>query len=212
MQHAGLALTLALMGCATTTTVGAQVIGTPHGEGSVEATLGGGVGLGTEDGAILLRGEGTLGAAAGGGVQGRLLLSDEWVSFGNKVGWQLRAGMGGSFGAYQSPDLTVEVSGGPHWNLQRTDLPSTVRVMSVALDATIGYGFRVGEDRRSSRSLGLDGPFLGVGLSLRRDQVSDLNFKYWPRSRRAAAHTRLPEGIAAGNAGHRAGPQLAVDR
>jgi hypothetical protein len=196
MQHASLALMIAIMGCATTTAVGAQAIGTPHGGGSVEATLGGGVGLGTEDDATLLRADGALGTAADGGVQGRLQLSNEWVSFGMKAGWQLRGGMGGSFGAYQSPDLTVQVSGGPHWNLQRTELPSAVRTTSVALDATIGYGFRGGEAGRTSRSLGLDGPFVGLGLSLRRDHVSDLDFKYWPRSTRAAAHTRLLNGVA----------------
>jgi hypothetical protein len=198
MQHASLALMIAMMGCATTTTVGAQVIGTPHGEGSVEATLGGGVGFGTEDGAFLARADGALGAAAGGGVQGRLQLSDEFVSFGTNVGWQLRGGMGGSFGAYQSPDLTVQVSGGPHWNLQRIDPRSAVHVTSVALDATIGYGFRSREHGGTSRSFDRDAPFLGIGLSIRHDDVSDPGIKYWPHLRRAAAHTRRLHGVATG--------------
>ena len=178
MQHAFL-LVIAVTGCATTSSVGVQAVGAPHGDGSLEATVAGGVGLGTQDGALLVRGEGTLGAARGS-VQGRVQLSDEWVSFGHELvsfghemGWQLRVGAGGSFGAYQSPDLTVQVSGGPHWNLHRTDLPSSLRVMSVALDATIGVALRVPE----SHAPGLDGRFLGLGLSLRRDQVTDPGIK-----------------------------------
>ena len=178
MQHAGCLLAIAVTGCATTSSVGVQAVGTPHGDGSLEATVAGGVGLGSEDGAILVRGEGTLGAGPGG-VQGRVQLSDEWVSFGDQMGWQLRVGGGGSFGAYQSPDLTFQVSGGPHWNLQRTDLPKSLRVTSIALDATIGVALRPAQFRWPA----LDGPFLGLGLSLRRDQVTDSGIKYLPLRR-----------------------------
>lgn len=177
MQHARFLLVIAVTGCATTSSVGVQAVGAPHGQGSLEATVGGGVGLGSEDGAFLVRGEGTLGAGPGG-IQGRVQLSDEKVSFGQEMGWQVRLGGGGSFGAYQSPDLTVQLSGGPHWNLRRTDLRSSVRVVSVALDATVGIALRA----REAQLPRLDGPFLGLGLSLRRDQVTDLDFvKYWPR-------------------------------
>lgn len=141
-------------------------------QGSLEATVAGGVGFGTEHSAFLARGEGTLGAARDG-VQGRVQVSGEFVWFGHEMGWQLRAGAGGSFGAYQSPDATLQVSGGPHWNLHRTDLPSSFRVMSVALDATIGVALRAAEPH----SPALDGRFLGLGLSLRRDHVTDPGIK-----------------------------------
>ena len=175
MQHARFLLVIAVTGCATTSSVGVQAVSAPHGDGSLEATVAGGVGLGTEDGAFLVDGEGTIGAARGG-VQGRVQLGDELVSFGHETGWQLRFGAGGSFGAYQSPDLTFQLSGGPHWNLHRTELPRSLRVMSVALDATIGVALRAAD----SHAPGLDGPFLGLGLSLRRYQVTDSGIKYWP--------------------------------
>jgi len=76
--------------------------------------------------------------------------------------------------------MTVQLSGGPHWNLAREG-ESTVRVTSVALDATIGYGFRFTNDGRDIRR---DGWLVGLGLSLRRYQVTDPHIKYFPWSRR----------------------------
>lgn len=186
MQHARCLLVIAVTGCATTSSVGVQAVSAPHRDGSLEATVAGGIGFATEDGAFLARGEGALGAAHDG-VQGRVQASDEFVSFGQKVGWQLRAGVGGSFGAYQSPDTTFQVSGGPHFNLQRTDLPNSLRVVSVALDATIGVALRPADSNAPGlHSPGLDGRFVGLGLSLRRDQVTDPGFKglkWWSGTR-----------------------------
>jgi hypothetical protein len=182
MQHARFLLVITVTGCATTSSVGVQAVSAPHRDGSVEATVAGGFGFATESSALLARGEGTLGAARDG-VQGRVQASDEFVSFGQKMGWQLRAGVGASFGAYQSPDATFQVSGGPHFNLDRTDLPSSLRVISVALDAAIGVALRPAE---SHASPGLDGRFLGLGLSLRRDQVTDpgiKGLKWWSGTR-----------------------------
>jgi hypothetical protein len=167
-------LVLAATGCATSSAFGTQAIATPNGDGSLEVTAAGGVGLGTPEGALLATADGALGASRTGDLQGRLRLSDEWVTFGTCAGWQLRAGPGASFGSYQSPDLTLQLSGGPHWNLARSESHSTVRVTSVALDATIGYGFRFTNDGHDIRR---DGWLVGLGLSLRRDQVTDLDFK-----------------------------------
>jgi len=103
IMHQVWLLVLAVTGCATSSAFGAQAIATPNGEGSLEATVAGGVGLGTPDGAVLVTAGGALGASPTGDLQGRLQLSDEWVAFGTDVGWQLRAGFGGSFGSYQKP-------------------------------------------------------------------------------------------------------------
>lgn len=173
-MHQTWLLVLAATGCATSSAFGTQAIATPNGDGSLEATVAGGVGIGTAEDAILVTADGALGASRTGDLQGRLQLSDEWVTFGTTAGWQLRAGGGGSFGSYQSPDLTLQLSGGPHWNLARSEGYSTVRVTSVALDATIGYGFRFTNEPKDIRR---DGWLVGLGLSLRRDQVTDLHFK-----------------------------------
>lgn len=174
MQHVGLVLVMVVSGCATSTAIGVQALATRNDGRSLEGTVAAGLGMGDADRLYLLRADAALGVAQHGGLQGRIQLGGEGMARGTKAGWHLRGGLGGSFGAYQSPDLTVQLSGGPHWNLHRSKVQGIARITSIAFDATIGYGFRIGGP---DGPIDLDGPFFGVGLSLRRDTVE--LFELW---------------------------------
>src|SRR5258708_1345631 len=93
-------------GSATTQSIGAQGIAGGQ-TGSVEATAAGGLGVGSSDDAFYTKVTGTLGGGPRG-VQGRVMVADEYISFGDKIGWQAHVGAGASRGNYQSPDLALE--------------------------------------------------------------------------------------------------------
>jgi hypothetical protein len=170
---------IAVTGCAATEAIGTQGIagGTT---GSVETAVAGGIGLGSKDDAMLTKLSGTLGGGPRG-VQGRVAAADEYIRFGDKLGWQAHLGFGGSFGNYQSPDLTVQVGGGAHVNVHAKRNRAELEIVSIALDAMAGYAFQHFDDGDSAALVKnpwrSDGAFLGLGLSLRRDTVSGLDFK-----------------------------------
>jgi hypothetical protein len=164
-------------GCATTSSVGVQSVATGD-TGSVEATANAGIGLGSKDDAIT----GAFAASLGGGprgVQGRIGGRDEYIRFGQTYGWQAHFGAAASLGGYQSTDLAFELGGGAHWNLRASRTASEVRIVSVALDAFVGYAFRQIKTDPSVLAIPFanDSPFFGVGLSLRRDRVTGFDWK-----------------------------------
>jgi hypothetical protein len=75
--------------------------------------------------------------------------------------------LGGSFGAYQNHDLTVEIGGGPHWTID-SKLDRTLRRRSIALDAIVGLALRVHDDHG-------DGVLFGLALSYRFDTLENLH-------------------------------------
>ena len=161
-------------GCATTSSVGAQGIGTTQ-TGSVEATAAVGAGFGDHHDAIDTKVQGTFGGGPRG-PQGRIMISDEVIVFGDAIGWQLHVGAGASLGNYQHPDLTLEFGGGPHWNLSTSSSPTEHKCIAVALDAIVGYAFQHFDEPSSGPSIPFrsDGAFFGLSLSIRRDQVEML--------------------------------------
>jgi hypothetical protein len=154
---------LLLAGCATAESVGVQGVTMLDHDHSVEGTLAGGVGLGDPDDAFLWTA-----AVARGGGESHLEFGGEWVTLGDRGGWQVGGAIGGAWGAYQDNDTTLQLTGGHHWNLSRKEIDGGVRVVSVSLDGKLGYALRSSQDAILPSG---DGAFAGVGLSLRRDRV-----------------------------------------
>ncbi len=139
-----------------------------NGTRSVEATveLAAGITMPADEDltALLGRVKGSLGKTLDGSTEGSVMLSDQWVSYGDKHGWQADIGGGFRFGSPDTGNFVVEIGGGPHWVIYQ---PTNDYVFGMlALDATIGYGFQAEDFQRET------GVLLGLSLTLRRDALS----------------------------------------
>jgi len=131
---------------------------------SVEATVHGGGGVGfNADGFFGVYADGALGGARGG-TQARVGGGIEYFEFGS---WQLRGGPGGSFGAYQEPDLTWQIAGGVNRVVSRSITDKDLYVTAIAIDAILGYALA-----DTGTHVEGDGAFVGLAVSVRYSHIS----------------------------------------
>jgi len=158
----------------TTTSAGVGAMTAGHlRTSSLEASVGGGLGVADERGAVSAKVDAAIGVTGDGGAELHVIERLEGATFDARGGWQVAVVGGSSFGGYQSDDVLLGLSGGRRWNLFVDRSKDIVRTVALSFDAMFGTASHVGN------GFVRDGVFAGLGVTLRRDTRYGFSLGDW---------------------------------